>query len=92
MASMTQESRLAFGREELLSSPKLDAAMDTAAALTGSARTNAYARLDRAIMQDYAPWVPYGIVNDAFFVSSRVHNYVYSSYFGEPSFNALSVG
>ena len=43
-------------------------------------------------MKKYAPWVPYAIVNDVFFVSSRVHNYVYSSYFGEPAFNALSVG
>ncbi len=75
-----------------LNSPKLNTAMDRAAALTGSPRVNAYAKLDREIMQNYAPWVPYGIVNDAFFVSSRVHNYVYSSYLGEPSFNALSVG
>jgi peptide/nickel transport system substrate-binding protein len=75
-----------------LNSPKLNAAMDRAAALSGSARASAYAKLDREIMANYAPWVPYGIVNDAFFVSSRVHNYVYSSYLGEPSFNALSVG
>jgi hypothetical protein len=66
--------------------------MDRAASFSGSARTTAYAGLDREIMANYAPWVPYGIVNDVFFVSSRVHNYVYSSYFGEPSFNALSVG
>jgi peptide/nickel transport system substrate-binding protein len=75
-----------------LSSPKLNAAMDRAAALSGSARASAYAALDRKIMADYAPWVPYGIVNDAFFVSTKVHNFVYSSYTGEPAFNALSVG
>jgi hypothetical protein len=75
-----------------LNSSKLNVAMDRAAALSGSARVEAYAKLDRNIMQNYAPWVPYGIVNDAFFVSSRVHNYVYSSYTGEPDFNALSVG
>ena len=43
-------------------------------------------------MKDYAPWVPYAIVNDNFLVSSRVNNYVYSTYFGEPDFTALSVG
>jgi hypothetical protein len=43
-------------------------------------------------MKNYAPWVPYAIINGVFFVSSRVHNYVYSSYFGEPDMNALSVG
>ncbi len=43
-------------------------------------------------MNKYAPWVPYAIVNDNFLVSSKVHNYIYSNYFGEPAFNALSVG
>jgi peptide/nickel transport system substrate-binding protein len=75
-----------------LNSPKLNARMDAAANLTGAARTNAYARLDYTIMKSYAPWVPYAIVNDDFLVSSRVHNYIYSNYFGEPAFNALSVG
>jgi peptide/nickel transport system substrate-binding protein len=75
-----------------LNSPKLNAAMDHAAALSGSARATVYAALDRMIMTNYAPWVPYGIVSDAFLVSSQVHNYVYSSYTGEPDWNALSVG
>ena len=52
----------------------------------------AYQKLDYTIMKNYAPWVPYSIINGVFFVSSRMHNYIYSSYFGEPDFNALSVG
>ena len=75
-----------------LNSAKLNKAMDQAATLTGSARTVAYQKLDYTIMKDYAPWVPYSIINGVFFVSSRVHNYVYSSYFAEPDFNALAVG
>jgi peptide/nickel transport system substrate-binding protein len=75
-----------------LNSPKLNAMMDAAANLTGSARAKAYQKLDYTIMKKYAPWVPYAIVNDDFLVSSRVHNYVYSTYFGEPDFTALSVG
>ncbi len=75
-----------------LNSSKLNAQMDAAANLSGAARTQAYQKLDYTIMQKYAPWVPYAIVNDDFLVSSRVHNYVYSTYFGEPAFNALSVG
>jgi len=66
--------------------------MDAAANLTGAARAKAYQKLDYNIMKNYAPWVPYSIVNGVFFTSARVHNYVYSSYFGEPAFNALSVG
>jgi ABC-type oligopeptide transport system substrate-binding subunit len=72
--------------------PALNKAMDAAANKTGAARTKAYQTLDYQIMQKYAPWVPYAIINGVFFVSARTHNYVYSSYFGEPDFNALSVG
>jgi len=72
--------------------PALNKSMDAAANQTGAARAKAYQKLDYQIMQKYAPWVPYAIINGVFFVSSRVHNYVYSSYFGEPDANALSVG
>ena len=72
--------------------PALNKAMDAAANKTGAARAKAYQTLDYQIMKQYAPWVPYAIVNGVFFTSSRVKNYVYSSYFGEPVFNALSVG
>jgi peptide/nickel transport system substrate-binding protein len=73
-------------------SASLDKLMDAAANQTGAARAKAYQKLDYTIMSKYAPWVPYSIVNGVFFVSSRTHNYIYSSYFGEPDFNALSVG
>ena len=70
----------------------LNAAMDKAAALSGTARSNAYAALDLNVMKNHAPWAPYAILSDAFFTSSRVSNWVYSAYFGEPDFNALAVG
>jgi peptide/nickel transport system substrate-binding protein len=75
-----------------MNSASLNKLMDAAANLTGSARAAAYQKLDYTIMKDYAPWVPYTIINGVFFVSARVHNYVYSSYFAEPDLNALSVG
>ena len=75
-----------------MNSASLDKLMDQAANLTGSARATAYQKLDYTIMKNYAPWVPYAIINGVFFVSARTHNYVYSSYFGEPDWNALSVG
>jgi peptide/nickel transport system substrate-binding protein len=75
-----------------LNAPKLNKAMDAAADLTGAARAKAYQKLDYQIMKQYAPWVPYAIINGVFFVSARVKNYIYSNYFGEPDLNALSVG
>lgn len=66
--------------------------MDHAASLSGSARATAYAKLDQELMTNYAPVVPYVIVNDRFYTAKRVKNWIYSSYFGEPYYNALSVG
>jgi peptide/nickel transport system substrate-binding protein len=75
-----------------LQAPALNKAMDAAASLSGKARAAAYAKLDLMVMRDYAPWVPYQINNDRFFVSARTHNWIYSTYFGEPDLNALAVG
>ncbi len=75
-----------------LSAPALNKAMDAAASLSGKTRANAYAKLDLQVMRDYAPWVPYEIDNFRTLVSSHVQNWIYSTYFGEPDFNALAVG
>lgn len=69
-----------------------NAQMDAAANLSGAARAKAYAKLDQDLMVKYAPVVPYLINNDHFFTSARLKNWIYSTYFGEPYFNALTVG
>jgi ABC-type oligopeptide transport system substrate-binding subunit len=75
-----------------LNSPVLNAAMDKAASLSGAARAAAYAKLDLMIMKDFAPWVSYINLNSVYFVSPRVSNFIYSSYFTSPDYNALAVG
>ena len=74
-----------------LSAPALNKQMDAAAALSGSARAAAYAKLDLEVMKNYAPWVPYEVITNRFFTSSRVKNWIYSTYFGFPDLNALTV-
>jgi peptide/nickel transport system substrate-binding protein len=66
--------------------------IDHAASLSGAARAAAYAKLDQELMIKYAPVVPYLDLNGIFFTSTRVKNWVYSSYFALPYLNALSVG
>jgi len=66
--------------------------LDHAASLSGAARAAAYAKLDQDLMVKYAPVVPYVISTNRFFTASRVKNWIYSTYFGDPYFNALSVG
>ena len=69
-----------------------NAQMDHAASLSGAARAKAYAKLDQELMVKYAPVVPYLIETAHFFTSARLHNWIYSTYFGEPYFNSLTVG
>jgi peptide/nickel transport system substrate-binding protein len=71
---------------------KWNTQIDHAASLSGAARASAYAKLDQELMTQYAPVVPYLVLNDVFFTSSRIHNWIYSAYFGEPYYNALTVG
>jgi peptide/nickel transport system substrate-binding protein len=68
-----------------------NAALDHAASLSGAARAAAYAKLDHDLMGKYAPVVPYLVSTNRYFVASRVHNWIYSTYFGDPYFNALTV-
>ena len=72
--------------------PAFNAELDHAASLSGKARADAYAKLDQELMTKYAPIIPYLVATNAYFTSSRVKNWIYSSYFGSPYFNALSVG
>jgi hypothetical protein len=39
--------------------PSVDADLDKCAALAGSERTSCYGDLDKRLMQDVVPWVPY---------------------------------
>jgi peptide/nickel transport system substrate-binding protein len=66
--------------------------LDHAASLSGSARAAAYAKLDQDLMVKYAPVVPWVISTNRFFTASRVKNWIYSTYQGDPYLNALAVG
>jgi peptide/nickel transport system substrate-binding protein len=66
--------------------------MDHAASLSGNARANAYAALDKTLMTKYAPAFPLYVPTFRYLTSSRVKNVIYSNYFGYPILNAMSVG
>jgi len=66
--------------------------MDHAASLSGSARANAYAALDKTLMTKYAPAFPLYVPTFRYLTAKRVKNVIYSNYFGYPILNAMSVG
>jgi peptide/nickel transport system substrate-binding protein len=68
---------------------RFNAAMDHAASLTGKARATAYGKLDKLFMTKYAPIIPTQIANSRIVTSSRVSNWVYSSWWGQPFWNAV---
>jgi peptide/nickel transport system substrate-binding protein len=71
---------------------KFNSMMDHAASLSGSARANAYASLDKTLMTQYAPAFPLYVPTFRYLTSARVKNVIYSNYFGYPILNAMSVG
>ena len=81
------EGRLPYA----FANPSLTRKMDHAASLSGEARAGAYAALDRLVMTKYAPVFPLYVPNFRYLTSRRVHNVVFSHYYGGPLLNAMSV-
>ncbi|MHB8643410.1 MAG: ABC transporter substrate-binding protein [Gaiellaceae bacterium] len=71
-------------------SPKWNKLMLQASKLSGNARYNAYANIDKGIMAGPAPVAPYIDTNARIFTSKRVGCYVYSQVYGS-ILNALCV-
>jgi ABC-type oligopeptide transport system substrate-binding subunit len=65
--------------------------MDHAASLSGAARATAYGNLDKEFMQTYAPIIPDLIDNTREFSSLRVHNWIYSTWWGQSYWNAIKL-
>jgi peptide/nickel transport system substrate-binding protein len=66
--------------------------MDKAAAATGAKRAHLYGALDKTFMNKYAPIIPTQIANTRWVTSTRVHNWIYSKWWGQPLWNAVKLG
>jgi len=65
-----------------------------AATKVGTARRQAYQSLDKSIMTNSAPWIPFELDNARIVLSSRVAahgGYSYNEFMGTPSLNTLHV-
>jgi peptide/nickel transport system substrate-binding protein len=72
-------------------SSQFNSDMDAAAKKTGSARATAYKNLDSEFVHDYAPVIPIEISNSREFTSKRVHNWVYSLWWGQGFWGAVKL-
>src|SRR5581483_10465844 len=65
-----------------------DLKMDQASHATGAQRAKLYAALDKTMMTKFAPIIPTQVANTRIMTSKRVGNWIYSTYFGQPFWNA----
>jgi peptide/nickel transport system substrate-binding protein len=69
-----------------------NALMDKASRATGKKRANLYGKVDKVFMNTYAPLIPTQIGNTREMTSNRVHNYIYSKWWGQAFWNAIKLG
>jgi peptide/nickel transport system substrate-binding protein len=65
--------------------------MDKAAHATGAKRAQLYGALDKIFMNKYAPIIPTQIGNTRWVISNRVHNWIYSKWWGQNFWNAVKL-
>jgi peptide/nickel transport system substrate-binding protein len=71
--------------------PAFNKQMDKAAAATGAKRARLYGALDKVFMNKYAPIIPTQIGNTRWVISTRVHNWIYSKWWGQNFWNAVKL-
>lgn len=63
--------------------PSVDAKIDECAAKSGTEQDVCWANLDKYLMTDVVPWVPYRWANNVDVISKNVQNYQYDQFSGE---------
>jgi peptide/nickel transport system substrate-binding protein len=72
--------------------PSVDDQLAKCSRLTGDQRVSCWADLDKKVMQDVVPWVPYIFDNRVDVTSSRVHQYSFDQFAGLAALDRLSIG
>lgn len=71
--------------------PSVDDRIDRCLALLGSAQTECWTELDRYLMTEIVPWVPYVTLAHAQIVSERVVGYSFDQFAGEPALDRIQL-
>jgi peptide/nickel transport system substrate-binding protein len=71
--------------------PSVDADIDRCNELTDQERQDCWMELDRRLMEDVVPWVPYLDANADFVTSEAVTHYVYDQFAGEPAWAHIAM-
>jgi peptide/nickel transport system substrate-binding protein len=71
--------------------PNVDDRIDRCLALLGLTQTECWAELDRYLMMEIVPWVPYVTLAHAQTVSERVVGYSFDQFAGEPALDRIQL-
>jgi peptide/nickel transport system substrate-binding protein len=71
--------------------PSVDADIDACSAKLGSARTTCWENLDKKLMEQVVPWVPYLWPNNVFIIGPNVTHWNYDQFTDGPAYSSVSV-
>ena len=71
--------------------PSVDDKVDECSAAEGDARFQCWADLDKQLMEEVVPWVPYLFDNSVDIISPNVTNYSFDQFAGIADFGAMAV-
>lgn len=75
LTGATSEQLAKWGYANTTAPPSVDSQLNTCVAAQGAARQQCYAAVDKTLMEQVVPWVPYRFANQVVITSSRVQNY-----------------
>lgn len=71
--------------------PSVDARIDQCDALIGASQAECWARLDKVLMNNIVPWVPFLFEQTAVVVSSRMEHYELDQFVGYPALDQIAL-
>ena len=64
-----------WGYKDTTATPNIDTQLQACVPLQGTQRSDCYAAIDKDLMENVAPWIPYRFANEVVITSTRVQNY-----------------
>ena len=71
----TSQQLTKWGYKNTTPTPNLDSQLDGCVPAEGPQRSDCYSSVDKALMEQVVPWVPYRFANEVVITSTRVRNY-----------------
>ena len=71
--------------------PSIQSAYDACDKLSGDPRVTCWANLDKTVMTDIVPWIPYRWATARFTVGPAVTQYVFDQFSGEPAWAHIAL-